>query len=622
METAQGGIEPPPVPSALIRPYASVVVLLCVEVDPEIGFEQLLNFLRKARQPGRNRTAASIIAYGMDDSFYSDPSLDNVGSLGFDQLHVTVHRVERKPGWLKEPAFVDIDHELTIALQKSDLVAVHAPGPLRDSMQRWLDRAPRPHLRRIPSSVLEDALLRGETRSLWLRGTHPRRTTKADSKAIAGPNVKHVLSPFDDSTFSMGSARSRLADNPDRSALKGVVGATPDSSLVWNRQTDDIKEFIRCIKELFGVLAEALDKPSDGDVFPLARQVHDLQGVYGAYEISCTDPSEMPMEALDNSDKIAAAQLLQDAVLDVEGRDDSADFDLHVGLDGKRSGRLGVRVRFEEGHVQLSLGYKGEPTDHLGAAAVREALEFTDLLTIYYASGHAINGRSVFVSRIRPMPFPNWRFEDFDGYDITREKPLGVGASPLQIHDAIGSSGDTSLFAWVASHYCDGWLTCDDGSGEVADFVHLAHNGTLSLIHVKAANSWSPSRRVSTTAYEVVTSQATKNVSFLDSDLLIEHLKSSTVSEPACWFDGNRISSRLEIVEGILLRDVRDEQRIVIVQPHLSKKTRDALYEGVRRSAPPSPNLSRLRRVEDLLNSSRQSITGLNADLLVIGSLR
>jgi hypothetical protein len=39
----------------------------------------------------------------------------------------------------------------------------------------------------------------------------------------------------------------------------------------------------------------------------------------------------------------------------------------------------------------------------------------------------------------------------------------------------------------VVDRYLDGWLICDDGAGEVADFVHLALNGDLTVIHVKAA---------------------------------------------------------------------------------------------------------------------------------------
>lgn len=71
------------------------------------------------------------------------------------------------------------------------------------------------------------------------------------------------------------------------------------------------------------------------------------------------------------------------------------------------------------------------------------------------------------------------------------------------VHAAIGRDGGNSLFAWVVDHYADGWLTCDDGQGEVADFVHLSPEGDLTLIHIKKAGSLN--RRMSAGPYEEVT---------------------------------------------------------------------------------------------------------------------
>jgi hypothetical protein len=48
--------------------------------------------------------------------------------------------------------------------------------------------------------------------------------------------------------------------------------------------------------------------------------------------------------------------------------------------------------------------------------------------------------------------------------------------------------GDDSLFGSVVRRFGNGWLTCDDGPGEVADFVHVDPAGVLTLVHVKAAH--------------------------------------------------------------------------------------------------------------------------------------
>jgi hypothetical protein len=72
-----------------------------------------------------------------------------------------------------------------------------------------------------------------------------------------------------------------------------------------------------------------------------------------------------------------------------------------------------------------------------------------------------------------------------------------AGHSPARqpgqsLRDAIAVADDDSLFAWVVKRFGDGWLVCDDGPGEVADFLHIANDGTLTIIHVKAAGNHSP----------------------------------------------------------------------------------------------------------------------------------
>ena len=57
--------------------------------------------------------------------------------------------------------------------------------------------------------------------------------------------------------------------------------------------------------------------------------------------------------------------------------------------------------------------------------------------------------------------------------------------------------------------------------------------------------------------------------------------------------------------------------RVVILQPHVSKRTYDCLRGPGGRG---SPELMRLYLLESMLNSARQSATGLNADLEVIAS--
>ncbi|MFG1827144.1 hypothetical protein ACGFIJ_32090 [Microbispora bryophytorum] len=349
--------------------------------------------------------------------------------------------------------------------------------------------------------------------------------------------------------------------------------------------------------------------------FPvLAVQSYDLSGVHGAFDLATISADELssPLGAYD--ELIDAAQLLERALIEVRGQRDSADFSVDVGLDGAHCGTLQATVRLESGAVKVRFGFESEPTSLPEVRRILDALQYSDqLIRIYYESGHMIDGRSIFQPQVQQQPFHHWQWADFTGYEIAREKP--IGSSPAEIHSKVGLADDLSLFGWVVNTFSSGWLTCDDGPGEIADFVHIDNDGTLSLIHVKAANSSAVSRRIAVGPYEIVASQATKNLINLNPSRLRERLKSSPAPQPATWVEGVRVDSREDLLDALDCRSPRDQARIVIVQPHLSK----VLYQRTGGSSPIEESF-RLNLLETLLNSVRGSVTSQGAELVVIAS--
>ncbi len=280
-------------------------------------------------------------------------------------------------------------------------------------------------------------------------------------------------------------------------------------------------------------------------------------------------------------------------------------------------GSIACTVATHAGGADLTFGLDpARPgTDPPSVRLILEALHYSDLITVYYESGHAVSAGSIYSTTIRPAPFPNWQWRDFSNYDVTREKP--PFAKTQEIHDAIARDGDDSLFAWVVKHLgSDGWLTCDDGTGEIADFVRYEGNGAVSFIHVKAATSASPNRPVKVTSFEVVTSQATKNLPYLNIETLIDKLSNPGTPAPACWYNGTRIADRTELIEYLKERPAQAPWSIIIIQPQMTKRRYEhvaALHNSVERT--------RLKLLETMLNSARGTVTGLGADLEVIGSL-
>jgi hypothetical protein len=162
-------------------------------------------------------------------------------------------------------------------------------------------------------------------------------------------------------------------------------------------------------------------------------------------------------------------------------------------------------------------------------------------------------------------------------------------------------------------------LICDDGPGEIADFIHLASNGDLSFIHVKKADSKGISRRFAVGPYEVVTSQATKNLIYFDSQSLRDRLEAAPRPISASWVDGARVADRTEFLEMLQCRGARDKRFVVIVQPHVS----EAMYKRHQPSGvtPANADEYRLMLLETLLNGACGPVSMLGGRLTVIGSL-
>lgn len=603
-----------------LRPFVSVVVLECTADDLTAGFARLTRQMVQPR-PGVALGNQAVVALGQSDG--GEQVIDGVGSLadlGIDQLWGFVRRQQRTPRWSgPDSTFVDVEHVLTVALRRGRLIAIHVDQSIQAGILRWIDKEPRPPFRRVPPWALECALLAGEAKGLWLKGTHRRQTTKPDTKTLSGRRLQDTLDPHGDASFALSSGRSELRVSPERSVLRGNVGTTPEKSMVWFKAATDFATFVTAVVELLVLLGKTMvDGPGASQFSILATQVDDISRVWGAYEVLVDPPDHLsPVEGDD--DLRAAAVVLEDALLEVRGGDTSQAFEMDVGSGGSVSGCLGARPLPVAGGYRLDFGFRGEPTNLGPVRGILDALGHGELLTVHYRSGHAFTSGQFWEARTSVARFLKWTFADFAGYEVDREKPES-SKGPQVIHDAIGEPGDRSLFAWVVARYTDGWLICDDGPGEVADFLHITPGGTLSVIHVKGARSGNPNRRVSAAAYEVVVGQAVKNLPFADAERLRVKLAGTPLVRPACWTNGVRVSGREDFLDSFDMRNATDEYRVVVVQPHL-RESHYRVLRGAANAGTPGADLMRLYLLETLLNSARSTAIGIGSDLDVIASV-
>ncbi|MCX2729432.1 hypothetical protein OOZ19_04210 [Saccharopolyspora sp. NFXS83] len=433
---------------------------------------------------------------------------------------------------------------------------------------------------------------------------------------MTGLRLQDALSPREDGDFSVSAAVVDHEPADDKALIRNRVTLSPQRSRISWRATADFGTFLTGVREVLEAVAKVLATGHPEWQFgPLPEPEEDVKKVRLAVDVSL----EAEETADDSADEevLRCAEFLRSAELAVDGHEDTATATLRVTADGSTTelelDPVAVRdgFRFEVRHV------RGTP--HPGLREVAEHLNSGSLLRVLYGSGHACNGRTLFRRNIGTAPFTNIKYLDFRGFSIGKEKP--AGNNDQQIHQNIANRGDTSLFAWVVNQRQNGWLLCDDGAGEVADFLHLSGDGELTAIHVKASGSTSAGREISLVPFEQLVSQATKNIGLMEREPLTERLRERLADRDrhwsATWHNGVR-STAAGFLDALDRHRFDTRTHVVLVQPHLSAtaRTRAAAHIAAGRR---TRNAYQLRLLDDLLNETRQSITGNCHDLTVIG---
>ncbi|GAA4531053.1 hypothetical protein [Amycolatopsis samaneae] len=600
-----------------LKPYMSVVLLECTSDDPAQAFETLRRFLRKsAADPGRAddariRGEVAVRAGELVDD------LGIVGDLGVEEVLGIAREVLRAPGWAeRDSGFVDVLNQLSVAVRRDKLVAIYSSITTDTVIGRWIRRGGAP-FRFVPADLLS-GVFRGDGRMVWLRGVHRPRTTKPDSKALGGLRIQDALNAIEDSTFALTAAKVAYLPDDENALLRDLVTITPGNSRVSWKRTSHFLMFLQAVGEVLDTVKKALGE-GENPVPPFAELAvpeKDLNRVRNAFDVLVPDPDQVRGEPDATEERVERAEFLRSVVLDVRGDSASARAFVDVGHDGVRAATLVLKpVESPEG-VHLDVRYDGVPMVEPVAREIREALEGGDLVTVHYQSGHLFDGRQVVRQNLVSTPFPNLVFQDFSGFVVTKEKPAVKEDESL--HDAIAVNGDDSLFAWVVKQFGQDWLLCDDGAGEVADFLHLTDDGTLTAIHVKAAGSASIGRRVAVAPFEQVVTQAEKNVRLLDTDILEDELLKPRVRARAAWHAGGRITSA-EFIEQLRTRVTTDRTKVVIIQPHLQRAAHDRAREDAAANRVTRDTCG-LALLDNVLHSTRRTVTALWDDLIVVGS--
>jgi hypothetical protein len=513
----------------------------------------------------------SIVDDGVEDADERSEVLEQSPArvIKDEQIAWFTYSKRTKVRWAISPdAPKDLEHHLVVLTARSSLLSVVATDKsLGAKLTRGGAGKEWKALRRVSISRLERALVSGNTRTLWLSGIHRSVATKADSKVLIGPDVESSLDALGDQSYQYTSTRCKGPDTLPAS----FVGVTPRMAKVWLGPSADWEVFVANSRRLL----QLIESPGAKKETPypvLARAEGSLKDVKDAFDVSFAPPEYLYDE---HPDVVAELEnLLQQATWTVRA-ESGPDCVLALKL-ADRVHNFKIEIRADHDGIQHTVTLtEKEPSREVEKIA--ELLGRADLLKVFYDSLHTYSDGQIFEVKTRPFAFP-LKDEDFSKFEITLEKPRPAGQAEGLDLSRIGEAGEPSLFTWVWQHYKQGWLWCDDGSGEIADFIHLdPGKSTLSLIHVKAANSDSARRGISVSAYEIVCSQALKNLRYTERRELEQPLKEKLESTDANivrgWHNGKALAPGStdfwSAIKKVRYSDL--VRRVVIVQPHVRK---------------------------------------------------
>jgi hypothetical protein len=540
----------------------------------------------------------------------------------------SIHYQESKPAaWTLDSDIRDIINHLVLVAVRQQHVAVLITEASRSALlARRLASSDTAlaSVAQVRPEILNYAFARGEARTLWLSGIHRRTSTKADNKVLAGLDLRDALDPLGDQSYYFTAVRAVTL--LERGAT--TVGVSPRRSRVWTGPSGEWSEFEQSVVSILKAIEERENK-GQTDAAPirfLAVPVTQVADVKQAFDLSVTAPELLgETEDLDDSERQELARWAYNASFIVKGTD-GPDFSAQVILDGQLLGTLSVMIDLSNVNrvtCKVAANPEADHSDELAAATqmIRQRLQ------VRYESGHTLSDRTIFSPRYRDLPFDGWRWTKFGSIDTTREKPADAnGRFTKAVANSIGAN--QTLFDWVWNNWPDlpdqqaltGWLACDDGSMEIADFVHFDDRRSppmLTLIHVKGAHGGG----ISVSDYEVVAAQAIKNLRHLDDKLAIQALQggNNRLISSIIWHDGVKQQGRARMLQAIQRSGMNCARRAVIVQPRVGKSDYQSARASIE-SGKKSGAAARLRQLDTLLAAAAQSCREFGADLYVIGN--
>ncbi|WP_336057930.1 hypothetical protein [Nitratireductor sp. CH_MIT9313-5] len=548
------------------------------------------------------------------------------------------HYVEKRvPSWFVGEGIADTLNQLIIVARRGSLYAlVFSDNGLRSSVSKKVLRAadgPFASITRLNSSQINKAFVESEVRTLWLSGTHRRTAIKPDSKILSGLELETSLDPLGDQTYYFSSVRSTMSLSDDLTGA--VVGASPSDGRIWIGPTRSWNEFTRSIGIILDRAATCMNDAArpDKPLPILASTISTLDGIEQPYDLALIVPEQVndgDGEA-DEGELRWLQQFGDTARFEVTAVAGSANFEADVYWATDRLGRLAYDFEQSTGadfrlKIRQVDGFNNNDRDPEILTICRDPGN----LTVYYDTGHTFSRGHFYETRFRDARFSDWKWVSMaqDDTAFWQEKPLDGKRFAVE---NTGNADDKSLFGMVARHWPNlaergpqtGWLVCDDGAMESADFIHIndvSDPPELTLIHVKGSGSDNSNRGLSVSDYEVVVGQAVKNLRHIDRGLLREKLAANAngALQNAVWHEGQRQENRDALLAMLDELGSNMKTTVVVFQPRARRSVLNSIRGRMDDGVLNRSDVRRMQQLDALLLGARADCFSLGAEFCVI----
>ncbi|MDA7946086.1 MAG: hypothetical protein MPJ78_01270 [Hyphomicrobiaceae bacterium] len=560
------------------------------------------------------------------------------GSLDEMQWSCIHYREHRPPAWYIEGDVLDVLHHIIVLTGAgSHFIASFSDARLRNQLVNHVNKSadgPLNALRQFGRRDINASLVANRVRTLWLSGTHRRSAVKADSKTLSGIELESAVDPLGDQTYYYSSIRSTVGSDqfPD-----AVIGSSPQQGRFWISPSENWASFLERTQSLLAHVSAALDSPTDQRVLPmLAQPKGNLEEVSAPYGMSLIVPEAQFPDAVVDGEQAWLQNFADSVRFELTAIDGSPNFSAVVWWHDLQLGTISYSFdTTPSGSTRLVTEVRDWADESDDGTLLKKLCQSNDLLTIYFDTGHTFSRGTFYQTSFRDPHFTSWEWVDCTDYDVGKEKPIRKNANDKSVFDpaGIGSDTDDSLFTFIARHWPNlkergnpsGWLLCDDGSMESADFIHLDPTRgakKLALIHVKGSDSRSSSRGVSVADYEIVVGQAVKNLRHLDREALHGKLSSNDggVVADAVWHDGAK-ADRQEFLD--VLNDFGSNFKVEvhIFQPRVREAAWNQARTRVLDGRPDNQTTKRMRQLDSLLQGASVNSFALGAEFFCIGDV-